>query len=89
MISQRLRIESVNGSPINDYRIESGHVEVRTLDPSGRYYPSPNSHWRPLDASDIQLHRALRTVVAKWLQVKLNTGRVEQDKIEAREQCGL
>ncbi len=89
MVSQRLRIESMNGSPISDYRIESGRVEVRTLDPVGRSYSCPDSDWRPLDANDIQLHRVLGTVVASWLQVRLNqTGEMEHP-CGPRAQCGL
>ena len=67
----RLRIESVNGSPINDYRIHNGRVEVRLLDPSGQEYSSPISRWRRLDQNEIQLHHVLGTVVSKWLAVRL------------------
>ena len=31
--SMRLRLESGDGSPAKEYRIEDGNVEVRTLDP--------------------------------------------------------
>ncbi len=67
----RLRIESAGGSPINDYRIRDGTVEVRWLDPQGHVYPSSLSRWRRLTANDIQLHHALKTVVSKWLRVRL------------------
>ena len=66
-----LRIESISGSPINDYRITEGRVEVRSLAPSGSAYPGENSAWRVLDERDIQLHRALRTVVSEWLRVRM------------------
>jgi hypothetical protein len=69
----RLRIESVNGAPINDYRISDGWVEVRSLDPSGHAYPDGTSNWRVLDRNDIQAHRMLRTVVWRWLRVRLGT----------------
>jgi hypothetical protein len=69
----RLRIESVNGSPINDYRIRDGHVELRLLDPSGHEYPGFDSRWRMLDANDIQLHHALGTVVSKWLDERIGS----------------
>jgi hypothetical protein len=69
----RLRIESVNGAPINDYRIRDGGVEVRSLEPSGQPYPDATSDWRVLDSSDIQAHRMLRTVVWRWLRVRLGT----------------
>jgi len=69
----RLRIESANGSPINDYRISNVYVQVRALDPSGHPYASWVSRWRTLDDSDIELHHALRTVVSKWLEVRLGS----------------
>ncbi len=67
----RLRIEPVNGLPVNDYRIRDGRVEVRLLDASGRPFPDARSDWRLLDANDIQLHHNLGTVVSKWLDVRL------------------
>jgi hypothetical protein len=67
----RLRIESVNDSPINDYRIHNRSVEVRMLDPLGHAYASPISRWRRLDQNEIQLHHAFQTVVSKWLRVRL------------------
>ena len=69
----RLRIESVNGSPINDYRISNGCVQVRSLDPSGHLYAGWASRWRTLDEHDIQLHHALGTVVSTWLRVRLGS----------------
>jgi hypothetical protein len=68
----RLRIESVNGSPINDYQIRNGRVEVRSIDRSGHRFPGRASRWKTLDDNDIQLHHALGTVVSKWLRVRLN-----------------
>jgi hypothetical protein len=64
-----LRIESVGGSPINDYRIKGDHVEVRSLAASG--YPHEESEWRALDDNDIRLHHALRTVVSTWLRRRM------------------
>ena len=69
----RLRIESQKGSPINDYRISGGHVQVRWLDPFGHPYPSWAGCWRILDDNDIQLHHNLRTVVSKWLRVRMGS----------------
>ncbi len=76
----RLRVESVNGSPVNDYRIRNGSIEVRSLDRSGRPLPRDMSHWRALDDNDIQLHYALRTIVAKWLDARLGADTVVLDK---------
>lgn len=77
----RLRIESINGSPVNDYRINGGCVQVRVLDPSGREYPGFESRWRMLDANDIQLHHALDTVVSKWLEERLGSEGVLQKQV--------
>jgi len=67
----QLRIESVSGSPINDYRIKDGQVQVRSLAPAGDPYPGENSAWKILDERDIKLHHALGTVVWEWLQVRM------------------
>ncbi len=67
----RLRIESVDGSLVNDYRICYGSVQVRSLDPSGRPLSGVLGDWRMLDENDIALHEALRTAVSKWLRVRL------------------
>ena len=42
MQSKHLRVE-VAGFPINDYRINKGHLELRMLDPCGRSYPDSRS----------------------------------------------
>lgn len=66
----RLRIESIGGSPVNEYRIRGDAVEFRVLDPKGRPYGNAGSEWRAVDDCDIQLHHALGTVVSKWLDVR-------------------
>ncbi len=72
MQSQRLRIESFHGSPVNDYRIRDGQVEMRLLDAAGHVLRPPLSDWKALDGSDIELHFALETVVAKWLEARVD-----------------
>ncbi len=67
----RLRIESANGSLVNDYCIFDGRVQVRSLQPSGRPVPGSLGDWKLLDKNDIALHHALRTPVARWLRVRL------------------
>ncbi len=71
MLSERLRIEPHHASVINDYRIREGQVEVRSLDSAGRPFDLALGGWKPLDADDLQLHFALDTVVARWLQERL------------------
>ncbi len=67
----QLRIESVDGSPINDYRIQGEQVEMRALGPSGLPLPGDASHWRALDDNEVAIHHALGTVVSRWLRVRL------------------
>ena len=67
----QLRIESVSGSPINEYRIRKGKLEFRALTPSGDRYPGPASTWRTLDENDVQLHHVLGTVVSSWMKERM------------------
>ncbi len=67
----RLRIESVDGALVNDYRTCDGAVQVKSLDPSGRPVPGPLGSWRVLEKSDIALHHALETAVSSWLRIRL------------------
>jgi hypothetical protein len=75
-----LRIDSVNGSPINEYRICGGKVELRTFGPAGEPYPGDSSKWRTLDEDEIELHHALETVVSVWMRVRLGVEAYELDK---------
>jgi hypothetical protein len=67
--STRLRLEPKDGSPVTDYRIQDGQVEVRVLDASGR--PSAAGTWRRLMPDEIASHVRANTVVARWLRLKL------------------
>ena len=76
----RLRVESTDGSLVNDYRISYGGVQVRSLDPCGRPLSGPLGTWRMLDENDLALHNALRTTVSKWLKIR----RVEEIPNQAK-----
>jgi hypothetical protein len=66
----RLRVESRDqSSPINDYRIRDGMVELRTLRPNGERFPN-GSDWTRLTDEEVQLHDALNTAVAVWLRAE-------------------
>jgi hypothetical protein len=41
------------------------------LDANGKAYASPFGQWRALDGDEIQLHFALQTPVAEWLDKNL------------------
>lgn len=66
-----LKIPSENGSPINEYRIQGGHIEFRSLDSQGRPFSQTAGKWIALDPSDLELHFALNTAVAQWLIERL------------------
>lgn len=68
-----LRIPSQNGSPSNEYRISDGQIEFRALDAEGKPFPYSQGKWKILDASELQLHFALNTIVAQWLTERLHT----------------
>lgn len=74
-----LRIPSQNGSPVNEYRIHEGQIEFRSLDPRNRLLSKPAQGWRSLGVGDIQLHFALKTVVAQWLIERLESMRDENN----------
>lgn len=62
-------ITSSDGAPDNQYRIRGRHVEFRSLAPGGP--PRPDRPWRVLDPDELQLHFALHTAVADWLDKTL------------------
>jgi hypothetical protein len=63
----RLRIESaLGGSLINEYRINDGEVELRTLDPE---FPH-RREWRQMSEDEARLHECLNTAVAHWFHAQ-------------------
>lgn len=66
-----LRIPSINGSPINEYRIHGGQIEFRALDARGSPFLHNRGSWRALSAADVQWHFALKTEVARWLMHRI------------------
>ena len=66
-------ITSKDGLPDNQYRIRNQHVEFRSFAPDGP--PSEERHWRVLEPDEVQLHFALRTPVADWLDKRLYSTR--------------
>jgi hypothetical protein len=74
-----LRIE-IRGFPVNDYRINEGDLEFRTLNPSGDYYPDGRSAWKRLTLSEIVLHFRLNTIVGQWFTDKVTGSQQEQER---------
>jgi hypothetical protein len=62
-------ITSQDGAPDNQYRIRDKHVEFRSVAPNGP--PNARLEWRALEPEEIELHFALRTAVADWLDKTL------------------
>jgi hypothetical protein len=65
-----LRISSKDGGPCNEYRIQEQSVEFRAVDALGKS-SQPSGVWRALDGDEIQMHFALQTPVAEWLDKTL------------------
>lgn len=67
--SKRLRLERGDGAPVREYSIESGHVEVRTLDNSENHvHAEATTEWQPVTPEELKSHVEHRTVVAEWLK---------------------
>ena len=65
----KLRLEPGNGSKVEDYRIENGEVEMRSIDPER----DEESHrrWQRLTKEQLIAHVMSNTVVARWLQRRM------------------
>ena len=74
----RLLLESGDGSPAKEYRIDDGNVEVRTLDPEGGSVQSTGSVWWRLTPEQLSIHVERNTVVAQWLERRLGWRRLLQ-----------
>ncbi len=62
--SRRLRLESGNGSPAKEYRIEDGNVEVRALDLEGGSVRYTGSVWWRLTSEQLSNHVERNTFLA-------------------------
>jgi hypothetical protein len=74
----RLRLQSGDGSPATEYRIEDGNVEVRTLDPEGGSVRRTGSVWWRLTPEQLSIHVEGNTVVAQWKERRLGWRRLLQ-----------
>ena len=69
--SMRLRLESVDGSPAKEYRIEDGNVDVRTVEPNEGSNGRSGDVWWRLTPEQLSMHVERNTVVAQWLERRL------------------
>ena len=86
--SMRLLLESGDGSPAKEYRIEDGNVEVRTLDPEGGSVRSTGSAWWRLTPEQLRIHVERNTVVAQWLERRLGWRRLLQACVDQESRMG-
>ncbi len=63
-----LRLDSIDGGPVVEYRVSDGEVERRTLLPDGGRYRDGGSRWQAL--SEEEVAEAARSLgdVAGWLR---------------------
>jgi len=66
-----IRIASKDGGPCNEYRIQQHSVEFRSVGADGEPDTHGSGMWRSLNGEEIQLHFALQTPVAEWLDKTL------------------
>lgn len=66
-------ITSGDGLPDNQYRIRNQQVEFRSFAPDA--LPVEGRNWRVLEPDEVQLHFALHTPVADWLDKRLYSAR--------------
>ena len=66
-----LRVDPGDGSPVQDYRIENGHVEMRVLDIKMKYELEGRCRWQRLTPPQLASHVMGNTVVAQWLQRRM------------------
>jgi hypothetical protein len=65
----KLRLEPGNGSRVEDYRIENGEVEMRSID--SEQGDESHRRWQRLTKEQLIAHVMGNTVVAQWLQRRM------------------
>ena len=86
--SMRLLLESGDGSPAKEYRIQDGNVEVRTLNREGGSVRSAGSAWWRLSPEQLSIHVERNTVVAWWLERRLGWRRLLQACVDQEPSMG-
>lgn len=62
-----MRLPSVNGGPVVEYRWRDGVPERRALTPDGHDYHDGGSAWQPMTAAEVAVATEQRTAVGQWL----------------------
>jgi hypothetical protein len=71
LTSNHLRIDPGDGSPIYDYRISAGQVEMRVVDPHETQNAWTRSEWRQLNPDELINAVLEKNVVCRWLERRL------------------
>ena len=72
MACNKLRIDTNDGSPVVEYRIESGGVERRTTATRTGDGIASEERWEQLTPSQVASHIMANTTVAYWLYRRLD-----------------
>lgn len=72
LMPMNLRLEAINGSGGEEYRIREGEVEFRPVEPSTNY----DRDWQQLSAHELADHVQRNTVVAQWLRHRIGWRRL-------------
>jgi hypothetical protein len=73
----RLRVDSGDGSPVVDYRIENGSVESHVVgemnseQANGKERSDTENGWKRLTPEELSAHVLADTVVARWLSRRM------------------
>jgi hypothetical protein len=82
LMPMNLRLEAIDGSESEEYRIHGGEIEGRKVRRSDEYdldefnqHPSDND-WQPLTAGELATHVEANTVLAQWLRHRIGWRRL-------------
>ncbi len=72
LMPMNLRLEAVDGSGLEEYRIHEGAIEVRKL----RAYDASEGNWERVTHAQLAAHVKEDTVVAQWLRKRIGWQRL-------------
>lgn len=76
-----LRLETADGTAMEEYRIDQGAVEVRHLSHLGEH----DSDWRRLTPAQLRDHVNRKTLLAQWLERRLGWRRLLRACLEEKD----
>ena len=76
-----LRLETADGTAMEEYRIDQGAVEVRCLSGLGEH----DSDWRRLTPAQLRDHVNRKTLLAQWLERRLGWRRLLRACLEEKD----